>query len=328
MTLKKRILGKSGIEVTEIGLGLWAAGGGDWGAADTDADAASLNAIDAALDGGVNFFDTADVYGPGGHSEILLGKAMQGRRDRFVVATKIGWQGFDDKNRCSGYKTVAQLIAGVETNLQRLQTDYIDVIQSHIDFRESTMEVFLEAFEKLQTTGKIRAFGVSSSDFDYIRAFSQNGKCATLQIDYSILNRTPEFEILDYCKSQGIGVIIRGALAMGLLTGKFTENARFSEGDFRQNWLTDPRQHAAFKSDLAKVDQLRPLVRPNRTLAQAALQFVLKHDAVSTVIPGARTAGQVLANLATAEAPGLGAKEMALIDSVTPSADGRKIWPA
>jgi len=327
VALKKRILGKSGIEVTEIGLGLWAAGGGDWGAADSRADAAALTAIETALDAGVTFFDTADVYGPG-HSEILLGKAMRGRRDRFVVATKIGWQGFDGANRCSGYKTVAQLIAGVETNLQRLQTDYVDVIQSHIDFRESTMEVFLEAFEKLQTAGKVRAFGVSSSDFEYIRAFSENRKCATLQIDYSILNRSPELEILDYCKAQGIGVIIRGALAMGLLTGKFSESTSFPADDFRQKWLTDPAQNAAFKKDLAKVQALQPLVRPGRTLAQAALQFVLKHDAVTTVIPGARTAAQVLANLAAAEAPRLSFEDMALIESVTPAGGGRKIWPA
>ena len=327
MTLKKRVLGKSGIEVTEIGLGLWAAGGGDWGEADADADAAALSAIETALDAGVTFFDTADVYGPW-HSEILLGKAMLGRRDRFVVATKIGWQGFDEDNRCSGYKTVAQLIAGVETNLKRLQTDYIDVIQSHIDFRESTMEVFLEAFEKLQTSGKVRAFGVSSGDFEYIKAFSQNQKCATLQIDYSILNRTPELEILDYCKAQGIGVIVRGALAMGLLTGKFSASTSFPDDDFRQKWLTDPQQNAAFKKDLANVETLQSLVRPGRTLAQAALQFVLKHDAVTTVIPGARTAGQVQANLASVEAPALSTEEMALIERVTPSGGGRKIWPA
>jgi len=327
MTLKKRVLGKSGIEVTEIGLGLWAAGGGDWGEADSKADAAALTAIEAALDAGVTFFDTADVYGPW-HSEILLGKAMQGRRDRFVVATKIGWQGYDEANNCSGYKSVDQVIAGVETNLQRLQTDYVDIIQLHIDFRESTMEVFLEAFEKLQTAGKVRAFGVSSSDFDYIKAFSENRNCATLQIDYSILNRTPELEILDYCKAQDIGVIVRGALAMGLLTGKFSEDTSFPDDDFRQKWLTDPKQNVEFRNDLEKIERLRLLVRPRRTLAQAALQFVLKHDAVTTVIPGARTAAQVQANLAAAEAPGLSAEDMAIIEQVTPSAGGRKIWPA
>ena len=327
MNLKKRVLGKSGIEVTEIGLGLWAAGGGDWGEADSRADAAALTAIETALDAGVTFFDTADVYGPF-HSEILLGKAMQGRRDRFVVATKIGWQGFDEANGCSGYKTVDQVIAGVETNLTRLQTDYVDLIQFHIDFRESTMEVFLEAFEKLQTAGKVRAFGVSSGDFEYIKAFSQNQKCASLQIDYSILNRTPELEILDYCKAQDIGVIIRGALAMGLLTGKFTENVSFPDDDFRHQWLTDAEQNAAFKDDLAKVEMLKSLVSPERTLAQAALGFVLKHDAVTTVIPGARTAGQVMANLATADSPELSAEDMALIGRVTPPGGGRKIWPA
>lgn len=327
MNLKKRVLGKSGIEVTEIGLGLWAAGGGDWGEADSKADAAALDAIEAALDAGVTFFDTADVYGPF-HSEILLGKAMQGRRDRFVVATKIGWQGFDEENSCSGYKTVDQVIAGVETNLQRLQTDYVDLIQFHIDFRESTMEIFLEAFEKLQSSGKVRGFGVSSGDFEYIKAFSQNQNCATLQIDYSILNRTPEAGILDYCKAQKIGVIVRGALAMGLLTGKFSENTRFPEDDFRHNWLVDPAQNAEFKKDLARVQALQPLVRPDRTLAQAALQFVLKHDAVSTVIPGARTGKQVLANLAAAKSPGLGTDDMTLIESVTPTQGGRKIWPA
>ena len=327
MNLKKRVLGKSGIEVTEIGLGLWAAGGGDWGEADSQADAAALKAIETALDAGVTFFDTADVYGPF-HSEILLGKAMQGRRDRFVVATKIGWQDFDEENKCSGYKAVNQVIAGVETNLQRLQTDYVDLIQFHIDFRESTMEIFLEAFEKLQTAGKVRAFGVSSSDFAYIKAFSQNQKCASLQIDYSILNRTPELEILDYCKANDIGVIIRGALAMGLLTGKFSENTSFPDDDFRHKWLTDPEQNAAFKNDLAKIETLQPLVRPDRTLAQAALQFVLKHDAVTTVIPGARTAGQVMANLGSSEAPQLSAAEMALIERATSTGGGRKIWPA
>lgn len=327
MALKHRVLGKSGIEVSEIGLGLWAAGGGDWGSADHAADAAALAAIETALEAGVTFFDTADVYGPW-HSEILLGKAMAGRRDRFVVATKIGWQGFDEKTRSSAYKTVADLIAGVETNLKRLQTDYIDVIQSHIDFRESTMEVFLEAFEKLQADGKVRAFGVSSSDFEYIKAFSHNGKCATLQIDYSILNRTPEVEILDYCKTQGIGVIVRGALAMGLLTGKFSEDSVFPDDDFRQKWLTDAKQKAVFLDDLAKVQTLKSLVRPGRTLAQAALQFVLQHEAVSTVIPGARTPDQVRSNLAAAAAPPFSDDEWALIEQVTPPGGGRKIWPA
>jgi len=327
MTLNKRTLGKSGIEITEIGLGLWAAGGGEWGQPDAGADKEALDAIETALDAGVTFFDTADVYGPW-HSEMLLGQAMQGRRDRFVVATKIGWQGFDHDRKCSNYTSVARLIDGVESNLRRLRTDYVDVIQSHIHFRDPTMEIFLEGFEKLQAAGKVRAFGMSSGDIEFIRAFGGNGKCATLQIDYSILNRDPELEILDYCNANDIGVIVRGALAMGLLTGKFSENTSFPDDDFRQQWLTDPAQNAVYKNDLARVQALQPLVRPDRTLAQAALQFVLKHDAITTVIPGARTTQQVMANLAAVQAPGLSDEDMALIDRVTPAGGGRKIWPA
>jgi myo-inositol catabolism protein IolS len=321
MVLKKRTLGKSGIQVTEIGLGLWAAGGSDWGPTD---DREVLSAIDTALDLGVTFFDTSDVYG-NGHSEELLGQAMQGRRDRFVVATKIGWRGFDGAARRTAYDSVEKLIAGVESNLTRLRTDHVDVIQSHISFRDPTMEIFLEGFQRLQSAGKVRAYGLSTSDFDYIRAFNQDGKCSSLQIDYSILNRTPEVSILDYCQQNGIGVIVRGALAMGLLTGKFDEKTSFPQGDFRQKWLTDPEQNVIFRQDLAKVEQLRGLVAEGRTLAQAALAFTLDHPAVTTVIPGAKNARQVRSNM-----PGtpLDAAARGLIDRVTARGAGRKIWPA
>jgi aryl-alcohol dehydrogenase-like predicted oxidoreductase len=321
MVLKRRTLGKSGIEITEIGLGLWAAGGSDWGPTD---DREVLSAIDTALDLGVTFFDTSDVYGDG-HSEELLGQAMLGRRDRFVVATKIGWRGFDGAARRTAYDSVDKLIAGVESNLARLGTDYVDLIQSHISFRDPTMEIFVEGFQRLQQAGKVRAYGLSTSDFDYIRAFNQDGKCASLQIDYSILNRTPEAEILDYCQQHQIGVIVRGALAMGLLTGKFEEKTEFPAGDFRQKWLTDAEQNAVFRQDLAKVEKLRGLAGERRTLAQAALAFTLDHPAVTSVIPGAKNARQVRANM-----PGtpLDSSARALIESVTPRGGGRKIWPA
>ena len=324
MSIAKRVLGKSGIEVTEIGLGLWAAGGNEWGATD---DQQSLDAIDYALEHGVTFFDTADVYGVG-HSEELLGKAMQGRRDRFIAATKIGWLGFDDSG--SAYKNVAQFIEGVESNLKRLKTDYIDVIQSHIHFRDPTMEVFIEGFQKLRASGKVRAYGVSTSDFEYLKQFNSDGACATLQIDYSILNRTAEADIFPYCQENNIGVIVRGGLAMGLLTGKFDADTRFRfpEGDFRRNWIGDPEQNAIFLQDLDKVEQLKSLANDKRSLAQAALQFVLKHPAVTTVIPGAKTIKQVESNLGTAVATPLTDAEMAIIDGVTPPTGGRKIWPA
>jgi aryl-alcohol dehydrogenase-like predicted oxidoreductase len=216
----------------------------------------------------------------------------------------------------------------VESNLERLKTDYVDLIQSHISFRDPTMEVFLEGFQQLKRDGKVRAYGMSSSDFAYIQAFNHDGQCATLQIDYSLLNRTAEGAIFDYCSSHGIGVIVRGALAMGILTGKLSAETRFGEGDFRGKWLTDPEQSAIYRRDLAQVAELRALERNGRSLAQAALQFTLAHPAVSSVIPGARNARQVASNVAAAAAPPLSREDWALIDQVIPPRGGRKIWPA
>ncbi len=322
-TLEKRTLGKSNIDVTKIGIGLWAVGGASWGTTD---DAESLRAIDAALDAGITFFDTADVYGTG-HSEELLGRAMQGRRDKFIVATKIGWLGFDGEQQRSAYDTVEKLVAGVESNLRRLRTDYVDVIQSHIDFRDPTMEVFLEGFQRLQRDGKVRAYGVSTSDFEYLQAFNADGGCATLQIDYSILNRTAEADIFLYCQEHNIGVIVRGPLAMGILTGKFGPDTQFGEGDFRQRWQETPEEREIYLQDLAKAEKLRPLAE-GRTMAQLALQFVMSHPAVTVVIPGAKTIKQLEDNVGAALLPPLTSDELTRIDAVTPSGGGRKIWPA
>jgi aryl-alcohol dehydrogenase-like predicted oxidoreductase len=321
--IEKRILGKSGIEVTKIGVGLWAIGGDEWGEVD---DRESLDMIDAALDLGINFFDTADVYGMG-HSEKLLGRAMKGRRDQFIVATKIGWVGFDEEKQVSQYDTVDKLIAGVESNLERLQTDYVDLVQCHIDFREANMEVFVEGFQKLQAQGKVRAYGVSTSDFEYLQAFNADNKASTLQIDYSILNRTPEQDIFPYTMENDLGVLVRGPLAMGILTGKFTKDTRFEDGDFRQNWIKNEDEHQVFLSDLEKVENLEPLT-DGRSMAQLAIQFVMQHPAVTLAIPGAKRISQLKENVKAALLPELTHKEIALIDSITPPGGGRKIWPA
>jgi aryl-alcohol dehydrogenase-like predicted oxidoreductase len=320
--LPKRPLGKSGIEISVVGTGLWAAGGG-WGPVD---DQRALQAIDAALDAGINFFDTADVYG-NGHSEELLGQAMRGRRDQFVVASKIGWVGYDGKNGRSQYDTVDKLIVGVEKSLQRLQTDHLDVIQNHINVREPNTDVFLAGFQRLQRDGKVRACGLSSSQFDFIKDFNSNSRCAVLQIDYSILNRTAESEIFPYCLENDIGVIVRGALAMGILTGKFNSETRFAEGDFRNNWQDKEDERRVFLEDLDKVERLQTLV-PGRSLSQLALRFVIDHPAVTTVIPGARSPVQVAEHIQAALLPPLTKEEHRQIDSVTPTGGGRKIWPA
>lgn len=320
--LAKRTLGKTGIEVSEVGLGLWAAGG-HWGPTD---DEASMSGIETALDAGVNFFDTADVYGDG-HSEKLLGRAMRGRREKFVVATKLGWMNYDGDRDCSAYTSVEKLIEGVESNLRRLGTDYVDVIQNHVFYKEPNTEIFIEGFLKLQEQGKVRAYGASTSDFEFLKAFNENGKCATLQIDYSILNRTAEKEIFPYCRENGIGVIVRGGLAMGILTGKFNAESMFPEGDFRKDWQEDPEQKRQFLEDLSTTGQLLGVAR-SRTLAQTALGFILSNPDVGVVIPGGRTAGQVNENVETGLLGPLSGNELAAIDAIVPPAGGRKIWPA
>lgn len=321
--IEKRRLGKSGIEITKLGLGLWAVGGTEWGETD---DKESLDMISAALDLGINFFDTADVYGDG-HSEVLLGKAMQGRRDKFVVASKIGWVGFDHEKRVSVYTTVDKLVAGVESNLKRLGTDYLDLIQCHIDFHEPNMEIYVEGFQKLQAQGKVRAYGVSTSDYEYLQEFNADNKMATLQIDYSILNRTPEKDIFPYTMANDIGVLVRGPLAMGILTGKFSAESAFSGTDFRRNWIENEAEHRIFLSDLEKVEKLKPLAK-DRTLAQMAIQFVMQHPAVTVAIPGAKRISQLKDNLKAVLLPELTAEDLKVIDSVTPPGGGRKIWPA
>jgi len=321
--IQKRVLGKSGIEVTKIGIGLWAIGGDEWGPVQ---DQESLDTISAALDMGINFFDTADVYGAG-HSEELLGQAMKGRREKFIVATKIGWLGFHEQEQVSQYNTVGKLIKGVEGNLKRLQTDYVDLIQCHIDYRESNMEVFVEGFQKLQAQGKVRAYGVSTSDFDYLQAFNSDEKTTTLQIDYSILNRSPEGEIFPYTMEKNLGVLVRGPLAMGILTGKFTKDTRFDEGDFRRNWIEKEDQRKIFMNDLGKSEKLRSLAN-GRSMAQLALQFVMQHPAVTVAIPGAKRISQLKENVKAALMPDLTSEELGYIDSITPPAGGRKIWPA
>jgi aryl-alcohol dehydrogenase-like predicted oxidoreductase len=322
--MNRKKLGKSGLETTVMGVGLWAIGGETWGSVN---DRESLDMIDAALDQGINFYDTADVYG-NGHSEEVLGKAMKKRRDKFILATKIGWQGFDGEKSRSAYDTVKKLKDGVKTNLKRLDTEYIDLIQNHINFREKNMEIFVQGFEELCKEGLVRAYGVSTSDFEYVKDFVGLGKaCASVQVDYSILNRTAEADIFPFCLKNKIGIIVRGALAMGILTGKFSSDAKFEESDFRNRWVNTPEEREIFLKDLDKVEKLKALAK-GRTLAQLALQFTMAHPAVTVVIPGAKTRAQLADNLKAVQLPPLSAGDLTAIDGIGPPGGGRKIGPA
>ena len=323
--MNRRPLGaRSGLEVSEVGLGLWAVAGSEWGVVQ---DEDNLDAIEAALESGVTFFDTADVYGEG-HSEELLGRAIQQRRDAFVVATKIGWIDFDRQADRSQFDSVDKLVAGVQGSLTRLGTDHLDVIQCHVDYPEPNTPIFIEGFRQLKEAGTVRAWGVSTSDLDHLRRFNADGDCDVLQTDYSILNRTAEQELLPYCQENGIGVIVRGPLAMGLLTGKFAGGDTFPQSDFRRAWIDDPAQHEQFLRDLAVVEELRGVVPDGQSMAAFALRFARSHPAVSTVIPGAKDRRQAESNSAAGLQPLLSAEERAAVDGLVPPGGGRKIWPA
>ena len=302
-----RELGRTGIKVSTIGMGCWAIGGDAWGPVE---DADSLAAIDRALELGVNLFDTADVYGRG-RSEDLVGRALEGRRDEAIIATKVGlWRSGGD--RPNAYTRPEMVIESCEASLKRLRTDRIDVYQCHLWWDENT-EVFLDAFDRLQRDGKIRAYGVSTNEIDHLRHFNEQGTCQILQFDYSILNRSPERELLPYAAEHGIGTLARGSLRMGILTGKFTSETTFPEGDIRRNWIGQDW----YRDQLAATENLKQLAADDRTLSQIALAYVLHNPAVSTTIPGAKNPQQMEQNAAAASIQ-LSEEDRALIDRVGP----------
>jgi aryl-alcohol dehydrogenase-like predicted oxidoreductase len=205
------------------------------------------------------------------------------------------------------------VIESCDASLRRLRTDRIDVYQCHLWWDENT-EVFLEAFERLKRDGKIRAYGASTNEVGHLRHFDRNGTCEILQFDYSILNRSPEKELLPVAGERRMGTLARGSLRMGVLTGKFTAETTFPEGDIRREW---PRQDW-YREQLERAERLKSLAN-GRSLAQVALAYVLSHPAVSTTIPGAKNPHQVEQNAAAADVT-LSDDDRRLIDDVAPAA--------
>ncbi len=247
----------------------------------------------------------------------MVGKAFQGIRHEVFIATKVGnWA------RRHGhplpYTSPLHIIACCHASLYRLRTDYIDLYQCHLgNPTDAEVEVFLDAFERLKEQGKIRAYGISTNSLDALQRFNRHGTCATCQLDYSILNRAPEGDLLPYCRERDIGVIVRGPLAMGVLTGKFTPDTIFTD-EVRRSWNEGERRERFLKR-LEVVERLRFLERDGRTMAQAALQFVLAHPAVSCAIPGAKNPQQAESNAQAADGE-LTAEELAAINALVPPA--------
>jgi aryl-alcohol dehydrogenase-like predicted oxidoreductase len=301
--MQYRTLGNTGIRVSEVGFGGWAIGGSadasgtplGWGKTNDDE---SLAAIRRARDLGVTFFDTADSYGFG-RSESLLGIVLSRKRQDAVIATKVGVV----RDAGAALKkdfSKQHIFQAIDGSLRRLRTDYVDLYQAHNPTIEQLQrEEIQEAMERLQEIGKIRYWGVSISTNEEGIEIINRGWGHALQVLYNILNQSPASELFPLAKQKGYGIIARVPLASGLLTGKFRSGSTFATDDVRQNFLTQKRLEEA----LPRVDEVRAIIGGSvRSLAEAALQFVLANDAVSTTIPGARNARQVETNVAASEA--------------------------
>src|SRR5438874_6162429 len=300
--MQYRTLGNTGIKVSEIGFGGWAIGGATdasgtplgWGRTNDDE---SLAAIRRARDLGVTFFDTADSYGFG-RSESLLGIVLSRKRQDVVIATKVGVTRSADAALKKDFSK-QHIFQAIDGSLRRLRTDYVDLYQAHNPTTEQLRrEEIQEAMERLQEIGKVRYWGVSISTNEEGIEIINRGWGHALQVLYNVLNQSPANELLPLAKQKGYGIIARVPLASGLLTGKFRIDTAFPADDVRQNFLTPKRLEEA----LRRVDEVKSIVGGGaKSLADAALQFVLANDAVSTTIPGARNVRQVEMNVAAAE---------------------------
>ena len=302
--MRVRTLGRTGLKVSEIGFGAWAIGGNDHGNSygPTD-DAPSVAAVRRALDLGCTFFDTADVYG-WGHSEEVLGAALEGHRDDVVIATKVGgdfYHGGVRMNFDPGYIAFA-----LERSLRRLRTDHVDVYQLHNPPAETMADpATYETFKTLKAENKVRHIGVSIHEPFEGTLCIESGVPDVLQVPFSILRQEPADGFLAEAAAANIGIVAREPLGNGFLAKVVPADARFPQGDIRHHW---PPSMIEARAEVA--NRLSFLVRGGRTLAQSALRFVLAFPEVSVAIPGAKSPSQVEENLAASGAPPLAEEEV------------------
>jgi aryl-alcohol dehydrogenase-like predicted oxidoreductase/DNA-binding transcriptional MerR regulator len=325
----KRTLGRSGIEVSALGMGCWAIGGpwtflgaaAGWGEID---DEESIRAIHAALDMGVNFFDTAANYGCG-HSERILGKALEGRWDEAIVATKFGYDVDEEKKEVSAYDgdeeqgdLVSRLRADCEASLRRLGTDVIDVYQLHVWGYDLAKAVAVrDALEGLVKEGKIRTYGWSTDRVDAVRLFAEGPGCAVVQQQLNIFDG--ELEILRACDELDLASLNRGPLGMGLLTGKFTPDSTFTANDVRHRmqWFPGFKDGKPNPDWLKKLEAVREILTSGgRSLAQGALAWIWDVSDRTVPIPGFKTVEQVQENAGAMQYGPLRPEQMVEIDQI------------
>jgi aryl-alcohol dehydrogenase-like predicted oxidoreductase len=312
--LNERRLGRTGLSVSEIGYGAWGIGGSMWlGAEDQE----SLRALNRAIDLGVNFIDTAAVYG-NGHSEQLVGKVVRERDERIVVASKIPpknmtWPAREGTDPDEAFPA-DHIRKWTERTLSNLGLDVLDVQQFHVWSDEWVGRgSWHDGIQALRDEGKIRFFGVSINDLQPANAIRliETGAVDTVQVIYNIFEQAPEDELLAACERNDVGVIARVPLDEGSLTGTLTADSTFPEGDFRNEYFSGERA-------LEKVDErvraiLEDLGIEREELPETALRYVLSHPAVSTVIPGMRSVRNVERNTALGDGAGLPAERVAAL---------------
>ncbi len=322
---ERRRLGHSGIEVSAMGLGCWAIGGawnwGDtpvgWGETD---DEESIRAIRAAIDLGVCFFDTADVYGCG-RSERVLGEAIAGRSDEIVVATKFG-NVFDEETKTWTGEDVspAAVRAACQASLRRLGLDRIDLYQLHIwSLSQEKAEIVAETLEELVTEGLIRAYGWSTDDLDCARLFAPKPGCSSIQMDLNVFKNATE--LLTICDEHDLASINRAPLAMGLLSGKFSPDSKLPENDVRgqlgPEWVQFFKDGRPVPELLEKVDALREvLTSGGRTMVQGALAWIWGCSERTIPIPGFKSVKQAEENARALEFGPLTPVEMSQVAEI------------
>lgn len=302
MSLQYRPLGSSGLNVSAVSFGTWAIGGA-WGTVDKQDALAGLH---RAIEAGVNFFDTADIYGDG-RSEELLRQATRGREDEIYIATKFCRSEDIHDPETYSERTVRRLC---EASLKRLGRERIDLYQIHCPPHEIIRrgDVF-EVLDKLQQEGKIRMYGVSVETVDEGLTALQYPGVRALQVIFNVFRQKPLEELFPKAKEQGVGILARVPLASGLLTGKFTKDATFPADDHR-NYNRDGQQFnvgetfagVPFEKGVELADKLSWIAEGRPSMAAAALGWILSFDSVSCVIPGFKNARQVEQNLLALQA--------------------------
>jgi aryl-alcohol dehydrogenase-like predicted oxidoreductase len=299
--MRYRPLGSTGLRVSEIGFGAWGIGKTMWMGAE---DQESLRALGRAADLGINFFDTARVYGDG-HSERLIGRFLKEHPGDFLVASKIPpknglWPARSGTTAAETFPRM-HILRITEESLQNLGREVIDLMQFHVWSDEWVDDPeWFEGIQELKRQGKIRFFGVSINDHAPESALKlvASGKVDVVQVIYNIFDQSPEQELFGLCQKHGIGVIARVPFDEGGLTATITPETTFPERDWRNRYFRGERKREVFE----RGERLKELLGDDaRTLPELALRFCLHHDAVSTVIPGMRTTAHVESNCAVSD---------------------------